>query len=211
MVKVLTLELFDSFEFECVCFCVCLLLFPSVKVRQLFFLNLSLSDRSYQSQFWSGLKQSVRWTGTVRWSGPDRAGVDSEKYLGESEFRNPIGLTVRTLTELTGIRKLDLKKCIICFCKNMSNISLDLQNRYKHVRVLHFQWLIDSFLLRFRHLRLRSYQTPNLKNIFWVFFFENLYFFLIFVKITWKKFFEKFLEKSIKYAFFHLRARNSRT
>lgn len=46
----------------------------------------------------------------------------------------------------------------------MSNISLDLQNRYKHVRVLHFQWLIDSFRLRFRHFR--SYQTPNLKKFF---------------------------------------------
>ena len=65
------------------------------------------------------------------------------------------------------MRKTGSSKCIICFCKNsffVSNISLDLQNRYKHVRVLHFQWLIDSFRLRFRHFR--SYQTPNLKKNF---------------------------------------------
>ena len=65
------------------------------------------------------------------------------------------------------MRKTGSSKCIICFCKNsffVSNISLDLQNRYKHVRVLHFQWLIDSFRLHFRHFR--SYQTPNLKKIF---------------------------------------------
>ena len=109
MVKVLTLELFDSFEFECVCFCVCLLLFPSVKVRQLFFLESRPIFDRFQSQFCSGRRQSVGRSSRVR-GGPDRAVIDSEKYLGESEFRNPIGLTVRTLTELTGIRKLDLQK-----------------------------------------------------------------------------------------------------